>query len=76
MSRKLTKKETAKLLGEQIRSLRLKKKLSQADLCYEGNIDLSTLSRLERGQLNVTLNTLHAIATVLKVDIIDLFDFS
>jgi transcriptional regulator with XRE-family HTH domain len=67
-------KDIAKKLGKRIAGLRKIKKFSQADLSYEAEIDLSTLSRLERGILNVTLETLVSIAKVLKVDIKDLFE--
>lgn len=48
--------------------------MSQSDLSYEADIDLSTLSRLERGVLNVTLSVLCKISDALKVDIKTLFD--
>lgn len=49
--------------------------MSQADLSYEAEIDLSTLSRLERGILNVGFLTLYKVAKALKVPVRDLFDF-
>ena len=45
------------------------------DLAYEAEIDLSTLSRLERGVLNFTLETLVSLSKVLNVEIKDIFDF-
>jgi transcriptional regulator with XRE-family HTH domain len=60
-------------LGKKIVALRHEHKLSQADLAYEADIDLSSLSRLERGNVNVTVDTLYKIAKVLKVEIKDLF---
>lgn len=67
-----SEKETLKNLGKRIVSLRKESKLSQADLCYEIDIDLSTLSRLERGVLNVTYNTLYKIARYFKIDVKEL----
>lgn len=61
-------------LGRQVVSLRKKNNMSQADLCYEADIDLSTLSRLERGKLNVTLFTLSKIADTLNVRLGALFE--
>lgn len=71
----LPQKEVAKKLAEKVAALRKKKNLSQADLCYEADIDISTLSRLERGKLNVTFSTLYSISKVLEVEMKDLYDF-
>jgi transcriptional regulator with XRE-family HTH domain len=70
-----SQKDIAKKLGKKVTELRKDKNLSQADLCYEAEIDISTLSRLERGQLNVTLSVLQAISKTLSVEMKDLFDF-
>jgi transcriptional regulator with XRE-family HTH domain len=72
--KQLSQKETSQRLGRRIVALRDKNKLSQTDLCYEAEVDLSTLSRLERGKLNVTLATLCKISSVLKVNVKDLFE--
>lgn len=68
-----TEKEILKNLGRRIVLLRKERNISQADLCYEIDIDLSTLSRLERGVLNVTHNTLYKIAKHFKIEMKDLF---
>ncbi len=68
-------KEIAKKLGNRIAALRKRKSLSQVELAFEADIDLSTLSRLERGILNVTLTILTSIAIALKVELKELFDF-
>ena len=67
-------KDIAHKTGKKIAELRKKKNFSQAELCYEADIDISTLSRLERGVLNVTLETLVSIACVLKTDIKEFFE--
>lgn len=56
-----------------IAALRKERGFSQSQLAYDAEIDISTLSRLERGGLNVTLETLISIAEVLNVPVIDLF---
>ena len=43
------------------------KGLSQSQLANDAEIDLSTLSRMERGQLNFTIDTVIKIAKVLDV---------
>jgi transcriptional regulator with XRE-family HTH domain len=70
-----SQKALAEKLGKKIIALRKSKNFSQADVCYEAEIDISTLSRLERGQLNVTLSVLLSIANTLSVEVKDLFDF-
>lgn len=68
-----SEKDSLKSLGKTIIALRKQKGVSQADLCYEIDIDISTLSRLERGVLNVTYHTLYKIAKYFKVAVKDLF---
>lgn len=70
-----TDKEACKRLGKRIVLHRKQNNMSQADLSYEAEIDLSTLSRLERGMLNVGFLTLYKVAKALKVPVRDLFDF-
>lgn len=68
-----TEKDIAKKLGKNIVLFRRIRKFSQSDLAYEAEIDLSTLSRLERGVLNVTFSTLYKVSVALNVEIKDLF---
>lgn len=63
-----------KLIGEKIAEVRKPRGYSQAQLSYDAEIDLSTLSRLERGKLNFTIDTILKIADVLKVDPLLLLD--
>ncbi len=72
---KSSEKEAAQQLGKRIVKLRNQKSFSQADLAYEADIDLSALSRIERGLVNVTLSSLLKIAFALKIKPKDLFDF-
>ena len=71
--KKKSEKELIQAIGKRVAKLRLKKNISQADLCYEAEIDLSTLSRLERGNLNFTIKTLIRIAKVLQVELDEFF---
>ena len=71
----LSDKEAMRQLGKRIVNLREEHNLSQADLSYEAEIDLSTLSRLERGILNVSYITLYKIAKGFNISLKDLFDF-
>ena len=69
----LTEKERLKQLGKKVVSLRKDAGISQTDLCYEINIVISIINRLERGILNVTFNTLFKIARYFKIDVKELF---
>ena len=71
--RYLAESDVTKKLGLRIIELRKVKNISQADLCYDIDIDISTLSRLERGILNPTLQTIYKIAKYFKLEIKDLF---
>ncbi len=71
----LSDKDALKQLAKRVVVLRDEYNMSQADLAYEAEIDLSTLSRLERGILNVTYTTLYKIAKAFKIPIKDLLDF-
>ena len=62
-------------IGKNIKSHRIKLKLTQQELSYRsGNIERSTISNLERFQRNgVTLGTLIKISSVLQIDVCELF---
>lgn len=59
-------------LGNTIKQLRKKKKLSQLDVAVSMDNHPEQISRIERGLLNVTICTLKKIAEVLEVPISDL----
>lgn len=60
--------ELSQLLGQNIRYLRKEKKISQEALAFICNIDRSYLGRIERGEVNITVNKLYEIAKALKAD--------
>lgn len=59
-------------IGENVRNLRMKKKLSLRELSYLCNIDNSKISKIESGKTNITVATLLEIATALDVSPADL----
>lgn len=67
--------EGIKALGGKIRSLRIDKGLSQQQLAYDADIELSQVSRIERGVINTSVSQLFAIADALEVHLKTLFDF-
>lgn len=61
--------------GNNLRKLRLAKKLSMEELSYEVDVDLSQIYRIEKGMINPTLSTLNAIAKAFNISLKDLFDY-
>ena len=57
----------ATLLGENIRSIRKKKGISQEGLALMCNVDRSYMGRIERGKVNLTVLKLYDIATSLDI---------
>ncbi len=56
-----------KTFGVNLRHFRTEKGLSQRDLYAICNIDNAEISRMENGEVNVTLNTLAQLAEALDI---------
>ena len=72
-------KASAKLLGQRIHYYRKQKDWSQEDLAYNAGIHPSYVGQLERGEKNMTIETLLGISKALEVPltkILELFDES
>lgn len=54
-------------LGENLRELRLKKKMSQGDLAIILGVDRAYISNIENGRMNPTLSTLEKIAVAFGI---------
>ena len=61
--------------GENLRKLRLSKGYTQEQLANELGIEISQISRIERGVINTSITTLYAISMTLKIDISEFFIF-
>jgi transcriptional regulator with XRE-family HTH domain len=61
--------------GVNLRQLRLAKGFTQEQLANELGIEISQISRIERGIINTSVTTLYAIANILKIDVSQLFLF-
>lgn len=59
--------------GQHVRSIRQAKGLSQEELADRAGVHRTYVSSLERGQRNVGLDNIHAIARALGVDPAKLF---
>ena len=60
-------------LGQEIRDLRTRKKLSQEALAGLAGIHTNVVGRLERGSYNPTVSTVAALAVKLGVTLEELF---
>src|SRR5574344_2230373 len=63
-------------IGEKIKEIRKKRKISQEKLAELTNINFRTISRIETSRNIPNLETLEKIAKILNVNIIDFFDNS
>lgn len=64
-----------KLLGQQIREIRLKKELSQAQLGLKIFKDQQSIHKVESGQFNPSYVYLLEICEGLEIELKDLLDF-
>ncbi|CAO1660020.1 helix-turn-helix domain-containing protein [Halomonas sp. NPDC076908] len=60
--------ELAKTLGQNIREERKKKGFSQDAFALAAGIDRSYIGRVERGEVNITVEKLYEIAAVLQCE--------
>jgi transcriptional regulator with XRE-family HTH domain len=60
-------KDIKQIFGENLRKFRSQKRLSQRALDALSGIDHGMISRMENGQVNVTLNTLAILAAALQI---------
>lgn len=61
--------QLAKAVGIKIRAERKTRKLSQDALALACGIDRSYMGRIERGEVNITIEKLYVIAGVLKCEL-------
>lgn len=60
-------KDLAKKFGHNVRSMRKDKGISQDKLALSADIDRSYVGRIERGEVNITLEKAYQIAEVSPV---------
>jgi transcriptional regulator with XRE-family HTH domain len=61
--------------GCKLRQLRLAKGFTQEQLANELGVEISQISRIERGVINTSVTNLYAISKALKIDVFELFVF-
>jgi transcriptional regulator with XRE-family HTH domain len=64
--------QTSKTLGQNIKRIRLRRKMSQGDICRAIEMDRSYMSAIEGGKVNVTLTILEKLARALNVSVDEL----
>jgi transcriptional regulator with XRE-family HTH domain len=66
---RMEKSEILKIIGQNIKRIRLEKNLTQVDLVgkIEAKIDTTNISRIEKGRTNATIYTLFRISQALEI---------
>ena len=64
--------ELSVAIGQLIRNQRTEQKLTQESLALQCGIDRSYMGRIERGEVNLTVEKIYEIASILKVSPKDL----
>lgn len=66
MLRNFLVSELSKRFGEKIRSVRTAKGISQDKLAVKSQIDRSYIGRIDRGEVNITIDKLYILAAALE----------
>jgi transcriptional regulator with XRE-family HTH domain len=67
--RQIRMSEISSKIGNIIRMKRVEKDITQEMLALQCNIDRSYMGRIERGEVNLSVEKLYMIAKVLEVDV-------
>ncbi|MFV0304714.1 MAG: helix-turn-helix domain-containing protein [Moheibacter sp.] len=67
--------EFLRKFGLHIKSVRESKDYTQEKLALEMGVEISQISRIERGKINSSICTIKAIANSLNIPLKDLLDF-
>lgn len=60
-----------KTIGKRLQELRLQKNLTQKDLAFLVDVEISQITRIERGIINTSILNLMRIADALEISICD-----
>jgi transcriptional regulator with XRE-family HTH domain len=61
--------------GENLKKIRIEKGITQAQLAIDCDVDVSVISRIERGVVNTSLSNIKMISNFLNIEIKQLFEF-
>ena len=70
----MSKAESAKKLGQNMKKWRMKQKMSQGDISRALAVDRSYVSNIESGRMNPTLSTLEKLAKAIGISVKDLVE--
>ena len=72
----IARDETAiKKLGKRIKELRKQQNISQNQLAFESGIPVKQIGRIERGEINTSVNNIFDIAKILDVSLQTIFNW-
>ncbi len=72
----MNKKDLQIQFGNNLRRIRLEKGFTQEQLANELGVEISQISRIERGVISTSIYTLYQISTFFDIDVNELFDLS
>lgn len=72
---KIDEKKFAENFGKKIREIRINANLSQEMLANDANIPINQVGRIERAEINTSINTVYKLACALNISVKELFDF-
>ncbi len=61
--------------GKHLRKIRKEYGFTQESLAFKIGIEISQISRIERGILNTSISTVYSIAKAIDIPVIELFNF-
>ena len=61
--------------GKNLQRIRKSKNFTQKDLANDIGVEISQISRIERGVINTSISVVNLIAKALEVDVYELFKF-
>jgi len=64
--------QISKTLGQNMKRIRLRRKMSQGDICRAIDMDRSYMSAIEGGKVNVTIAIVEKLARALDVSVDEL----
>ena len=68
----MTNEKVRKDFGSQLKHAREKAGLTQAEVAEKSGINISYYAKIERGEINTSIEKLHSIMKVLKIRSIDI----
>jgi transcriptional regulator with XRE-family HTH domain len=71
---KRAKSSLTRTLGQRVKELRISLDMSQMELADKAKVQQPLISKLERGTVNPTIDSIEGIATALGVKVIELLD--